>query len=102
MKSGIYRIKNLINEKSYIGSALNINRRFSRHKNDLSKNKHHNVHLQASYNKHGKANFQFLILELCEIEELIKREQFYIDKYLCWRRSFGYNLSPTAGKYIRL
>jgi group I intron endonuclease len=51
---GIYRIINKINDKFYIGSSDNIERRFSRHLLDLKKNKHDNQHLQNAWNKYGK------------------------------------------------
>ena len=42
---GIYKIVNSINNKIYVGSAKNIKKRWSAHKSDLNKNKHHNKHL---------------------------------------------------------
>ena len=36
IKTGIYKIKNLINNKVYIGSAVNIDRRWSLHQYHLS------------------------------------------------------------------
>ena len=43
---GIYKIRNTENGNFYLGSSDNIHRRFSRHKLDLSKNRHDNPHLQ--------------------------------------------------------
>ena len=48
---GIYKIINKVNGKYYVGSSLNINKRWSVHKSALSKNKHHNDHLQNAWNK---------------------------------------------------
>lgn len=78
---GIYEIKNLINNKSYIGSSLNINKRKIAHFSYLRRNNHPNKHLQNSYNKYGVDNFKFNILEICVIENIIEKEQFYIDNY---------------------
>jgi excinuclease UvrABC nuclease subunit len=47
MKSGIYCIKNIINDKMYIGSAVNLKTRRYEHFHFLTKNKHHNRHLQS-------------------------------------------------------
>lgn len=80
---GIYCIKNNINGKEYIGSSINVRKRFLRHFSELKNNKHKNTKLQNSYNKHGKDNFVFSILE--EVNEkgaLISREQYYIDTML--------------------
>lgn len=63
MKKGIYKITNLKNNKVYIGQSENlINREWS-HFYWLDRNEHHNEHLQQSYNKHGRNNFKFEILE---------------------------------------
>lgn len=80
INSGIYIITNYSNNKIYIGSSKDLKRRISQHKYLLSKNKHHNKHLQLSYNKYGKDNFNYKVLENCEIKDLINREQYYIDE----------------------
>lgn len=46
--SGIYVIRNLINNKIYIGSAINLNNRWFSHRNKLNNNNHVNRHLQSS------------------------------------------------------
>lgn len=100
MKSGIYKIKNLITEKCYIGSSFDIEQRFYFHKYHLNKGTHKNGLLQNSWIKHGKHNFVFYVLEYCEIEKLFEMEQFYIDKYKSAYKSFGYNLKPVAGSTL--
>lgn len=93
---GIYKITNKINNKVYIGQSVHVERRINEHKNLLRNNKHHNQHLQHSYNKYGKKNFIFNIICECEANELNEKEIFYIKKY----NSFldGYNLTP-GGSY---
>lgn len=80
MISGIYRIRNIINDKSYYGSSKDINKRWNRHKNELNKNKHGNILLQRSWNKYGKKNFIFEIVEECDINLLLEKEQYYLDE----------------------
>ncbi len=79
MRSGIYKIENVLNDKFYIGSAIILNKRKNQHFYYLRKNKHPNVHLQRSFNKHEEKNFKFSIIELCDRKYLIEREQYYID-----------------------
>lgn len=79
MISGIYQIKNIINNKIYIGSAINLYARFRSHKFDLRNNKHSNNKLQNSWNKNNEKNFIFEIIETCKKEILIEREQYYLD-----------------------
>jgi group I intron endonuclease len=56
---GIYKITNLVNNRYYIGSSLDIKRRWDTHRRMLNKNNHHNDFLQKSWNKHGGDNFKF-------------------------------------------
>ena len=98
IKSGIYQILNTINGKFYIGSAKNISARVYEHERQLNNNKHSNCHLQYAWNKYGIENFKFQVVEYCEVEKLIEREQFWIDNTNCCK--IGYNLSPTAGSQL--
>ncbi len=90
--SGIYKITNIITNKVYIGSSYSVNGRMSTHRNLLLKNKHYNSHLQSSFNKHGIKNFTFHLIEECIIDDLIKRENFWILKFNANNRLFGYNV----------
>ena len=71
MNSGIYIIKNTINGKFYIGSAVNIKTRWSQHRHQLKHNKHGNRYLQRSWNKHGTENFVFEVLEYVKDNSII-------------------------------
>ena len=93
--SGIYSIKCLINGKEYVGSSKNIISRWSDHMLMLRNDKHHSPMLQRSWNKHGKDNFVFKVVELCDIEDLFIRENYHID----YQRMFEgvFNAAPVAG-----
>lgn len=71
--SGIYQIYNPINNKRYIGSSINVERRLKEHLRNLEKNRHCNDHLQSAYNKY-KDVLQFQFLEECEPDECLIRE----------------------------
>lgn len=60
---GIYIIRNLVNDKIYVGSSVNIKRRFAQHKSTLRHNTHKNKHLQNAWNKYGEENFEFVTIE---------------------------------------
>lgn len=79
-RGGIYKIENLINGKFYIGSTYNLRKRESQHWSKLKLNNHLNKKLQNSYNKYGKSNFKFEVLQYCDIDSLLEMEQFYINK----------------------
>lgn len=95
MTTGIYKILNKVNGKFYIGSAVDIENRWRRHKHDLNKNNHHNIYLQKGWNKYWNVSFEFTIIEACDKENLLIREQFWLD----WAKP-EYNLSPTAGNSL--
>ena len=77
--SGIYCIENKINNKIYIGSSKNIYQRLLKHFALLRHNKHQNAHLQSAWNKYGEINFEWLVLEFCDLTKLIEREQYCLD-----------------------
>ena len=93
MDTGIYQIRNLVNDNIYVGSAVDISQRWWRHTCDLRKNKHHSQHLQRAWNKYGKESFELSILEECEPvkETLLDREQYYLDTFRP-----EYNICPKA------
>lgn len=94
----IYLIKNIVNGKVYVGSALKVNYRWNVHRSQLALNKHHSIKLQRSYNKYGVDAFEYIIIQYCEKENLIKSEQFWIDYFDSYKK--GYNCTPIAGSNI--
>lgn len=73
MTSGIYQIKNLINNKFYIGQTLNIEKRKKQHFQLLELNKHYNNELQNDFNLFGIECFKF---------ELLQEENKFLDALL--------------------
>lgn len=55
--SGVYEIRNTLNNKRYIGSSINIYRRWRDHKRMLNLSVHPNKHLQSAWNKYGEKHF---------------------------------------------
>lgn len=97
MKSGIYQILNVVNGKIYVGSSINIKGRWSSHRKELKQNKHKNIHLQYAYNKYGVDAFEYFVIEYCPQQELIAKEQAWMDAGRVCERGQGYNMKPTAG-----
>jgi hypothetical protein len=87
--SGIYGIYCLVNDKMYIGSAINIHARFIKHKYYLKSRKHHSLKLQRAYDKYGIENFKIAVLEVCHSEELLDREFDWISKLDSYKNGFN-------------
>lgn len=99
-KSGIYLIRNTLNNKVYIGKSINIASRMYSHKRALRKNdsKSENAHFINAWNKYGEDAFEYIVLEYIDknridFEEFSKeRELFWINCYNSVDRNLGYNL----------
>lgn len=78
-RCGIYMIINLVNGHRYIGSSKDMQQRLQSHRAVLRGNKHYNPHLQRAWNMYTEKNFEYSILEFCNPEERIAREQYYVD-----------------------
>lgn len=90
---GVYKIKNLITGQIYIGSSMScIASRWKSHIRDLKKNKHHSNKLQNSWNKYGFDNFEFTIVEICEENDILSKEQYFLDNMNPF-----YNICKVAG-----
>jgi group I intron endonuclease len=100
MKSGIYIIKNITNNKVYIGQSNNINLRLNAHKRMLKNNIHYNIKLQNSYNKYTLNYFTFEILEFCNINELNIKEINYIKEYNSVYNGYNMEFGGTIEKII--
>lgn len=79
IKCGIYKISNIIDNRTYIGSSKNIKGRFAEHKRLLKNEKHNNIHLLRFVNKYGIDCLIFEVIELCNVQDLIAKEQYYMD-----------------------
>lgn len=83
VKTGIYKITNTLNQKVYIGQAVNIAERWKQHikralgAEPLTQNK-----LYPAMQKDGVWNFTFEIVEVCDKSKLSEREQY-------WQQFFG-------------
>lgn len=101
MKAYIYGIKNLINNKLYIGSTKSFTTRKYFHFYQLKQGIHHSYHLQQSYNKNGKSNFLFYLIEECNVIDRKAREIYHININNAANKDFGYNVyEPNGDKFI--
>lgn len=95
MARGIYKIINVINNKFYVGSAVNLSRRRARHFSELRNGRHSNGRLQNAWNKYGEPAFIFAIVEeLPEGADLLAAENVWLKAHV--GKDYCYNLGVDA------
>jgi predicted GIY-YIG superfamily endonuclease len=91
-KSGIYLWTNKVNGKSYIGSSVDLTRRLRQYYGKKILTCKYISLIYQALSKHGHDKFSLGIIEYCEAEDLIKREQYYLDLL-----KPEYNIHQVAG-----
>ena len=94
----IYTIKNIVNDKHYVGITVNLKRRWSAHK----KCSGHNIALYNAINKYGLDNFVFThIADAFSWEDACKLEKLLIQEFNSMEH--GYNLTSGGdGSFGRI
>jgi len=93
---GIYKISSKIKpSREYYGSSQDVFGRLKMHLRDLRRGKHHSLKLQYHYNKYGEADLIFQMVLGCDIIDLIKTEQYFLDSYKPY-----FNILPNAGSHL--
>jgi group I intron endonuclease len=89
----IYKIKNLINNKEYVGCTItSIKKRFEEHtwrclKTDI------NTKFCNSIRKYGIENFNIELIEECPVTNIYEREKHYINEF----KTYDTGLNSTYG-----
>lgn len=107
-KTGVYQLVNLINNKTYVGSSINLSRRIKEYLNPLyiTRNlKKGNSAILNAILKYGYKNFGIRILEIIEIKSnlsqsekkmtILAKEQYFINLI-----KPEYNINLTAGSNL--
>ena len=95
---GIYRIRNVKNGKFYIGSTSGTGARWYNHQKTLTSGIHCNQYLQNAWNKYGKDAFVFEMVEFCKKQDLLIKEQQYLDQHVGSSICYNLNRFATGGR----
>jgi len=91
----IYKIINVVNNKFYVGSAVNFEKRKARHLWRLRRGDHVNKHLQSAFNKYGEAAFVFVVVEnVPDTEDLLQAENVWLRQHV--GNAYCYNKATDA------
>ena len=91
MTCGIYMIQNKVNNKMYIGQAVDIEKRWNDHIWNLNNKRNENRHFINAWYKYGEENFKFTILLECKESDLNMYEEYYIFELMTYDPRVGYN-----------
>ena len=89
--SCIYVWTNILNGKHYVGQTQNFYNRMTQYDRVGA-----TQYLQIAINKYGVDCFNIEILELCDVDNLDGREQFWMDFYESYMPDKGYNICHYA------
>lgn len=82
--------------KRYIGSAVNLRRRWNGHRTRLLRGAHHNPGLQAACAKYGLDALRFVVLAIIEPPQLVETEQRFLGAFA----GQLYNVCPVANSRL--
>jgi len=100
MKNVIYKIRNVVNDKFYVGSTVDSRKRFWAHRKALRLGNHDCIYLQRAWDKYGEDCFKFEIVEqLNAKEELYPAEQKWLDEH--FGKEHCYNVAAHADSPMR-
>lgn len=91
-KTGIYGIFRRGTSDCYIGSSLDIHRRWKDHRGMLRARKHYNKKLENAWYKYGEDAFEFRVIELCEEPRLLATEEHWLQIF---RPQYNLTFTPT-------
>ena len=95
MECGIYLIRCAANGMIYVGQSADIRKRWQRHQSHFSSEKKGtNKRLWRAARKYGTSSMTMEVLELCCVERLTEREQYWVDHF---RSAAGKKLVNAMG-----
>ena len=98
LNAGVYQIRNVLNNRVYIGSTIDFKVRWQQHIKNLRKNKHNNCFLQADFNKCGEPAFVFEVVEVTENktkEQRLLVEKWYIEQHF-GKQCYNLRINPCS------
>ncbi len=106
--SGVYRLRNTVNGNFYIGSTKHLGKRRGRHFYVLKNGLKENIRMLEDAKKYGADSFCFEVIEYCDEDKLLEREQHYFEllmpQYNVWKSIYdgtGRTYTNAQLKYFK-
>lgn len=97
----VYKISNLINDKSYIGITHNLAKRIKDHVRFSINDYRIKGYIHKAINKYGIDNFKVEIICICDTDKKLNaKEVYYISFYKTHNPNYGYNLTLGGDREI--
>lgn len=101
--SGVYRIRNKVNGKSYVGSSQWVRKRCRAHAQKMLRGAHCNSALKNAVSKYGAGAFEFSLLEAVnDLSKLVEREQHWIDELDAVASGYNMRLRAESNRGYRM
>lgn len=100
-QAGVYKIRNTVDGKVYVGGTVDIQRRKREHFYRLKKGINTCGRMQAAYNTYGRSAFKFEVIQTLPYgSDIHAVEQKYIDEYRSFDPEYGYNIATKADSTV--
>lgn len=99
---GVYQIKNIMNDRRYIGQSIDMYRRWKEHARELENGTHVNTRLLRDYQNYGPNAFSFSVLQIVhDVFDLDDIEKYWIEQssICCETYNVEYNERYWTNKY---
>ncbi len=102
-RAGVYAILCDVNGKYYVGSSINIGRRFQQHALELRMRRHISPKLRGSYNKYGATSLLAVALEYVDGSQtdLLQAEKQWIEKLDAVKSGLNISEEPCGNRGIK-
>lgn len=97
---GVYLIRHIPTDRCYVGSSISIERRWREHRRLMKSGTHPSKHLMHAYRLYGPREFEFRVLEECDVS----MEAIRIERENHWIQTLNpcFNVAPVAGSVLGL
>lgn len=102
MTSGVYQILNTVNGKCYVGSSVRIEKRWLTHKSNFNMGTHPSKKLSNAVAKYGILAFEFSVLEECQPECVLAREEHWIAVKNATAKGYNTRFVPYSNLGIKV